>query len=118
MTLTLGKIAELLSCQIIIGESIMDKKVENCFCADLMSDVLAYAQPNSVLLTGLANAQSVRTADVADFFAVIFLRGKQPNQASIECAKQSNIALLTTKHNTIDACGILYTQGISNGKEK
>jgi hypothetical protein len=43
-----------------------------------MSDVLASSQPKAVLLTGLTNPQVVRTVQIAEFRAIIFVRGKQP----------------------------------------
>ncbi len=44
--------------------------------ADLMSDVLASIRPGAVLLTGLCNPQVVRTAQIADIKAIIFVREK------------------------------------------
>ena len=48
--------------------------------ADLMSDVLASIQPDAVLLTGLCNPQVVRTAQMSDVAAIIFVRGKKPHK--------------------------------------
>ena len=76
MTNTLKQMSEWLDCDVIHGEDMLNIEIEHCFCADLMSDVLAYANENSVLLTGLKSIQSVRTANVADIKAIIFLRGK------------------------------------------
>ena len=46
----------------------------------MMSDVLAYAKNKAVLLTGLLNIQVVRTADVSDIAAIIFVRDKHPGK--------------------------------------
>src|SRR5512137_39179 len=51
--------------------------------ADLMSDVLASIQPEAVLLTGLTNPQVVRTAQMADISAIVFVRGKLPPEETI-----------------------------------
>ena len=54
-------------------------QISGGYGADLMSDVLAASQPGAVLLTGLTNPQVVRTAQIAEFRAIIFVRGKQPS---------------------------------------
>ena len=110
MGLKLRTIAELLDCEVLYGEDQLDiGDISGCFCADLMSDVLAFAKPNSVLLTGLKTAQSVHTANVADIKAIIYLRGKQPDERAVQRAKENKIPLLTTKLCSFEACGILYT---------
>ena len=114
MAYKLSQISNLLKCDVICGEEFLDMEVDHCFCADLMSDVLAYSQENTVLLTGLTNAQSVRTANVADIKAVIFLRGKIPDDLAIECAKENEIPLLSTKLDSINACGLIYSIGIKD----
>jgi predicted transcriptional regulator len=76
--------------------------------ADLMSDVLASIQPESVLLTGLCNPQVVRTAMIADIRAIVFVRGKNPVQETIDLANEENIPLIITDFGMFDACGILY----------
>ena len=49
----------------------MNIKIRGGCGADLMSDVLASSQPKAVLLTGLTNPQVVRTAQIAEFRAII-----------------------------------------------
>ena len=36
--------------------------VDTAFCSDMMSNVLAYATNKSILITGMYNAQVLRTA--------------------------------------------------------
>ena len=80
--------------------------------ADLMSDVLTAAKPGAVLLTGLCNPQVVRTAEMADVRAVIFLRGKQPTPEMIELATQKNIPIISSQKGMFELCGQLYTAGL------
>jgi hypothetical protein len=80
--------------------------------ADLMSDVLASSQPKAVLLTGLTNPQVVRTAQIADFRAIIFVRGKQPQAETLEIATQENIPLITSPYGMFELCGRLRQAGL------
>jgi predicted transcriptional regulator len=80
--------------------------------ADLMSDVLSYAQPGAVLLTGLCNPQVVRTAQMADVAAIVLVRGKIPPSETIDLAKAEKIPLITSKYGTFELCGRLYKAGL------
>ena len=80
--------------------------------ADLMSDVLAFAEPGSVLLTGLCNPQVVRTAEMADIAAIVFVRGKHPPPETVALAKEKGIPLATTPYIMFEACGRLYQVGL------
>jgi predicted transcriptional regulator len=80
--------------------------------ADLMSDVLASIQPEAVLLTGLCNPQVVRTAQMADVAAIVFVRGKLPPEETISLAEMENIPLITSPYGTFELCGRLYEAGL------
>jgi predicted transcriptional regulator len=80
--------------------------------ADLMSDVLASIQPEAVLLTGLTNPQVVRTAQMADVAAIVFVRGKLPPEETIELASQEGIPLITTPFGMFELCGRLHKAGL------
>ncbi|MFN3820698.1 MAG: hypothetical protein ACK4OO_00065 [bacterium] len=82
-----------------------------CGC-DLMSDVLSFIKPGSILLTGLNNPQTIRTAEIAEIRAVCLVRGKVPNREMIELAKERGICLLSCNYTLFEACGILYQQGL------
>jgi hypothetical protein len=80
--------------------------------ADLMSDVLSFARPNSVLLTGLTHPQVVRTAEIAGILAIVFVRGKCPPQETLGLAEEVGIPLLCTRYSMYEACGRLYAAGL------
>lgn len=82
--------------------------------ADLMSDVLAYGKPGAVLLTGLTNPQVVRTAEVADIAAIVFVRGKMPPPETIALAEEKGIPLITAPYTLFEMCGRLYEHGMAS----
>lgn len=112
----LKEIKNILKCRSLTSEKLLDKEIDYCFGADLMSDVLRYARTGSLLLTGITNNQVIQVAEIMDLSAVIFVRGKQPEQNMIEQADKRNLPLLTTDNLMFDACGILYTNGLRGGK--
>ena len=90
----------------------MDIKIRGGYGADLMSDVLASSQPKAVLLTGLTNPQVVRTAQIAEFRAIIFVRGKQPQSETIDIATQEKMPLITSPFGMFELCGRLRQAGL------
>lgn len=110
--MTLKDIKEFLDAVIITGEKYLDIEIKFAGGSDMMSDVLAFGQPGLLLLTGLSNSQSVRTADIIEASAIIYVRGKKPDDVGIELAKEKDIPLLSTQHTMYTACGILYNKGL------
>jgi predicted transcriptional regulator len=110
--LKLRDVKEILDADVIVGENSLDLEVRTAFGADLMSDVLAFAKSGSMLITGLTNAQVIRTANVLDIAAIIIVRGKKPSLETINLAKELKIPLLTTKYILFETAGRLYAKGV------
>jgi predicted transcriptional regulator len=110
--MTLKEIKELLQAEVIIGDESLDDEITFAGGSDLMSDVLAFGKPGILLLTGLSNAQSVRTANIIDAKAIVYVRGKKPDKMGIEIARENGIPLLSTKFMMYTACGLLFSHGV------
>ncbi len=108
----LRAISALLDCEVICGREVLDVEVPSCFAADLMSDVLAFCAPDSLLITGLTTVQSVHTAHVADCTGILFVSGKRPAPEALQLARDNSIPLLATRHSMADSCGILRQHGL------
>ena len=112
--MTLREVAELLEAEALAGEQRLDEEFEfrSAGASDLMSDVLAFAEPGILLLTGLTNAQSVRTAVIVEASVIVFVRGRKPSEEGIALATERKIPILSTKLLMYEACGLLYGRGI------
>jgi predicted transcriptional regulator len=110
--MTLNELVKLIYGRVLTDNVDLDVEVEGACAADLMSDVLASIQPNAVLLTGLCNPQVVRTAQMADVAAIIFVRGKVPTQDIIDLANDEQIPLITAPYGMFELCGRLYKAGL------
>ena len=91
------------------------RDVRSCHASDLMSDVLTLSGVGSLLLTGLANVQVIRVAEISDFAAVCFVRGKKPQAEAVQLAEEREIPMLVTSLPMFEACGRLYAQGLRGG---
>ncbi len=113
----LSEIKKLLNAKLITEaeNDLLDKEYNFAFASDLMSDVLAMIQDGNdpiVLLTGLANAQSIRTAEMLDIKLIIYVRAKNLSDDLIELATDRNITALSTEYTMYETCGILYREGL------
>lgn len=108
----ISTIKELLDACLIVGEDFLENTVVSACGSDLMSDVLAFVKEQTVLLTGLNNPQVIRTAEMLDVSAIVFVRGKNPTQDIIDMAIDRDIVLLSTDNTLFEACGKLYEGGL------
>lgn len=113
--MTVAEAVTLLEGQFFIGEDKSSLEVASACGADLMSDVMAFVKDKVLLLTGLVNSQVIRTAELLDIHAVIFVRGKIPGRDMIEMAGESDIILAGTKLPMFLSCGKLYEAGLRTG---
>ncbi len=97
-------IKDALQATVIEGEDKLDAVVEHVYASDLMSDVLAFGKPNSILLTGLATRQAIISAHMAEFEGVVFVRGKIPKDGAEKFAREQSLILLSTELDMYDAC--------------
>jgi predicted transcriptional regulator len=111
--LTLSNIAKEIGATPLCCEEKLDSlEIDGAFASDLMSDVLAFCAPGAFLITGLTNIQIVRTAQMLDIPAVLFVRGKSPLEDTINLAREAGIPLMLSCHNMFHTCGILYAMGL------
>lgn len=97
-------------------DEIMNKDYTNVFATDLMSDALALIQndeESTVLLTGLCNNQTLRTAEMLDVRFIVFVRGKYLQDNDLEMAKNMGLNCIATDFTMYDACGRLYQKGLT-----
>jgi predicted transcriptional regulator len=110
---TLEEIRDILEAEVIIGEDKLDLQIQTAFSADLMSDVLAFSRAGCLLITGLANPQTVRAAYALDIAAILVCRGKPLSEKFLELSQELGIPILSTKYIMFETCGRLFEKGIT-----
>ncbi|MBN2408154.1 MAG: hypothetical protein JXE07_00330 [Candidatus Aminicenantes bacterium] len=110
--MTLAEIRDILECEVLTDGDDLSVRVHQVVASDGMSEILAFARSGELMITGLTNIQSIRTADIAGVSAVVYCRGKRPDKKVIEFAKQKKIPVMVTKMVMFDICGILYNKGL------
>lgn len=98
------KIKNSLHANVIVGNNIAEKFVSGIYASDLMSDVLAYSESGSILLTGLNSIQAVISAHMAELTGIIFIRSKIPNDETKKFAEKKGLIILSTDDDMYEAC--------------
>ncbi len=111
-------IQEILKAEVLNGADLLATTDVLSACgSDLISDVLAFPKEKTLLLTGLINDHVIRTAEIIDLVGVVFVRGKRPSDNIIALAEEKNLPVLLTNYLLFEACGLLYSSGLT-GKIK
>jgi predicted transcriptional regulator len=108
----LSEVKEILQADVIVGDNKLDIEVSGGAASDLMSDLLRNPKEGALLLTGLTSIQAVRTTVIAGMAAIVFVRGKKPDNELISHAKENDIPILSTPFNMYSSCGRLYSNGL------
>ena len=108
----LFEVQKALQADVICGREWLEREAASACGADLMSDVLAFTKERTLLLTGLTNVQVIRTAEMSDLIAVLFVRGKRPGADVVEMATEKSIPLMVVNCSMYEACGILFSMGL------
>ncbi len=110
--MTIKEISEIIDGTILCCHEKQASQVEHAFASDLMSDVLTVEKENVLLITGLANLQAVRTAEMSDISFIIFARNKKINSDIIALAKDTGIMLMESPYSVFKISGELYKAGV------
>jgi len=108
----LKRVIEIVEGTILTSRMDPDLEIKYGGAMDLMSDALAYMPPGAMLLTGLKNLQTIRTAEMADVTAITFVRGKVPEPEAVQLAEELGIPLIKTNFGMFESCGRLYQAGL------
>ena len=110
--MTIREVAGILNAKWICCEEEADTEISYAFASDMMSDVLAHVCEDTMLLTGLINSQSVRTAEMLDVPCLVCVRAKKPHPDAVARARQIGLPTLMTSCSLFEACGRLYAAGM------
>ena len=106
------EVAILLDAQIVSGPADPGPDIERAFASDLMSDVLTVETDKMMLITGLANPQTIRTAEMSDVSCIVFVRGKKVTNEMQQLATELGMTLLECRSSMFKTAGILYNAGV------
>jgi hypothetical protein len=89
-----------------------DGDVTHGYASDLLSDVLAHAPADGVLVTLQVHLNVIAVASHAGLRAVIFSCGRMPDDEILQRAAGEGLSLYASKADTFEIVGRLYELGL------
>ncbi len=108
----LRDIATVLNAKVTCGADKLDEEIGMGYSSDLMSDVLTLDTDNLILITGLVNLQCIRTAEMADIRAIVFVRNKKASDQMLELACENGMCILESPFSLFKSSGLLFQAGL------
>ena len=108
----ISEISEIIDGRIVCGEKYSEKVVKFAFTSDLMSEVLTLNNEKLLLITGLNNLQTIRTAEMTDIRYIVLGNDKKVSPAMIELALDNKILIIESPYSVYKICGLLYKAGL------
>ena len=104
----ISKIAKILDANIIVSNHDSKHKLKYGFASDLMSDVLTLEEEEVILITGLCNIQTIRTAEMANISVILYVRNKQVTDEMIHLAKENDMTIMQCNYSMFRTVGLLH----------
>ncbi len=105
-------IRDIIGASVMQGDEFLNDEVERAFSSDLMSDVLTLDTDNLLLITGLNNLQTIRTAEMAEIKYILFVRNKKPSAEMMALARKEKMVLMVSEKSMYRVSGILFKAGL------
>ena len=102
--MTIADVVSVLEGEVVCGHDKLNHPVRDFAASDLLSDILQFEKEDYALITGLTNAQIVRTAEITNARCIVMVRNKMPQQGVGELAHRSGIPLILSKCSMYEAC--------------
>ena len=86
-----------------------DRPILSGYCSDLLSDVMAHAQADSVLVTIQAHKNSVAVACLVGIAAILLCNGREAPPDMVEAARDEGIAVFSSRETQFELSGKLWS---------
>jgi hypothetical protein len=83
------------------------RSVSHVYASDTMSDLIAHAAPDTLLVTPLNNSQLARVADLMDVPGICLVAGATPSADLVARAVETGTTILVSPHSLADTLNAL-----------
>ncbi|MCX7966748.1 MAG: hypothetical protein N2596_09010 [Syntrophorhabdaceae bacterium] len=106
--MTLGEIAKELGLEPLTGEMNFNKEIKSGYVSDLLSDVIANIEQDSIWVTIQRHINILGVAKLKDVVAIIIPHNLTVDEDVVKKAKEEGIAILRDKRTAFEVAGLLY----------
>lgn len=104
----ISKVIEELHLEVRTANDRLDAEVKGGYASDLLSDVLANCNEGDLWITLQVHPNVIAVASIKGVAAVVLVNGRQPQEETLERARQENVPVLVSRLGTFELAGRLY----------
>lgn len=116
--MTPRQLAEALKLQVINEGTTFDKELSSGVTCDLLSWVMANGKKDGVWITVQTHLNIIAVASLLELACILIAGDPSLDSKTIEKAKEEGITLLTSKDNSYELSGRLFSLGIRSNEGK
>ncbi len=111
--MNLREIVERLQLEVVAGDRRLSNEVRGVYASDLISDVIANAQEGDLWVTLQTHQNTVAVASMKELAGIVLVNGRDPEEDTLQQAREENVALLGSALPAFEIIGRLYNLGLS-----
>jgi len=104
----LNEIIEKLQINVLTGQDKLDVEVTGGYTSDLLSDVIANSKEGNLWITLQIHQNIIAVAKLKDLAGIIIVNNREPDEETLQKAKEENVPLLGSEEMTFEVSGKLY----------
>lgn len=105
-------IVNITNGKIRCGADKLDAELTHAFSSDLLSEVLTISKTGILLITGVVNLQTIRTAEMAEVACILLVRNKKASSEMVGLASDLGLAIIESPYSMFGSSGLLYQGGL------
>jgi len=114
--MTVNDLVVQFGLRVAAGEKGLERQVEDGYCGDLLSEIMANAPEGCVWLTIQGHQNIVAVAVLREMAAIIITGGQTPDNETLQKANQEAMPILLWSDSTYRLAGRLYSMGVGSSR--
>jgi len=114
--MTVNDLMERFDLKLVAGEKGLDRQVEDGYCGDLLSEIMANAPEGSVWLTIQGHQNIVAVAVLREMAAIVVTGGQSADNDTLHKANQEGIPILLWPGSAYQLAGRLFSAGVGQSQ--
>ncbi|NQT79949.1 MAG: serine kinase [Candidatus Aminicenantes bacterium] len=104
----LKEIIEKLQLKVLTGQDKLHAEVTGGYTSDLLSDVIANSKQGNLWITLQIHQNIIAVAKLKDLAGIIIVNNREPDEETLQKAKEENVPLLSSEERAFEISGKLY----------
>lgn len=110
--MTVKELSDRFDVRVVAGEKGLNRTIDDGYCGDLLSDVMANAPMGCIWLTVQGHQNVVAIAVLKEMAAIVLTGGHKPDPETVKKAIEEGIPILAWEGSAYDLVGRIHAAGV------